>query len=1007
LHPDRSQVVQLSRQIRDLDVFGAEGHFAVPHDDDRYYSVLAEHMELRHFPEGEYVFRKGTATPPALYVVVEGTCRKEEGPPVEGGNIAFRTTTQSTVQVFGEELLERAEFRKTAGGKLLQSLVDAPYGVRAHTDCRCAVLTAVACREALRETIPDDYQAGDGLEEEHDDDDDEEEDEEESEETESSEGEDDTKLEQLEREDPVVQDVLAKIKNKMTFGGTQGKSKLGRSRPPPLNIFQDRLDDDDIDGFVAPVFEKTKSERHLLEDAMKDRPMLRNLPETTRDKMTAAFEKSKVKAGKDVVRRGDVDDFLYVVKKGECEVVVSSAEDGETKSRTLKAGDAFGDEALTTRLPRDAAVKAKTDAKLFKLDHDTYRRLVAKDMREDRQHKLDLLSKVDFLHNISTENREKLVSIMEAKKFRKGDVLCHKEESGKTFFLIDDGEVLCRDASSKLRGERDDCTLKSGEHFGQHVLASVRDPVKAELVVSKSGTVYKIDREQYRKVIGTSLDLIPVEDRTLGLITALQRTEGEVLLPDEILKLSHCIHNTKYKEGAVIVEAGVEIEAAIYIVREGEAHSTEGGASGRLKGRMKNILRAGTHFGDKLFMEAREADEFTGVSKYELTAHTKCVVGVISITDYYDVMSDTAVVQDAKAKAKAKKKPDKATAAKGETPRQPRWPKCDVELSDLDKLVCLGQGNFGQVWLVSEKTEKKLLKKPCALKIQSKHHLIETNQVKVCIDEKHLLQNLRHPFVVDLVNAYQDSRAVYMLLEYLPGGELYMVLNPLEGQSVLPEEQAKFYALCVADALAYIHSRNIIFRDLKPENVMIDRHGYAKIIDFGFAKRVEGKTFTLCGTPGYLAPEIVMNIGHGKAADHWQLGVLIYDMLSFESPFFTDDADQAELVRCVIEDPVPEIVDPGPVSPEAWDLILKLLEKDPKHRLGSLKRGERDILRHKWFQGLSLTELRKKTIQPPWAPDMSDPYDTSNFDDWGDLEDVTTGDVPNLTPEQAKMFVNF
>ena len=306
--------------------------------------------------------------------------------------------------------------------------------------------------------------------------------------------------------------------------------------------------------------------------------------------------------------------------------------------------------------------------------------------------------------------------------------------------------------------------------------------------------------------------------------------------------------------------------------------------------------------------------------------------------------------------------------------------------------------------MVADRTGEKI-KKPCVLKIQSKKDLISKGKVGVCIEEKQVLQMLNNPFIVDLVNAYQDKGFIYMLMEYLAGGELYSIMNPWE-RRILPEAQAKFYILAIADALAYVHQKKIIFRDLKPENVLIDNLGYPKLIDFGFAKVVlEGKTFTLCGTPGYLAPELVLNIGHNKAVDHWQLGVLIYDMLSFDSPFFNEDMDEIEQFRCVIEDPVPEIAEP--VSPEAWDLILKLLTKDPKRRLGSRKRGELDILHHKWFKDLTLSELRKRTITAPWTPDMKDAFDTSNFEDWTELDDIVAGDCAELSPEESKLFDGF
>lgn len=190
---------------------------------------------------------------------------------------------------------------------------------------------------------------------------------------------------------------------------------------------------------------------------------------------------------------------------------------------------------------------------------------------------------------------------------------------------------------------------------------------------------------------------------------------------------------------------------------------------------------------------------------------------------------------------------------------------------------------------------------------------------------------------------------------------------------------------------------------------IVDRQGFPKLIDFGFSKWVNGPTYTLCGTPGYIAPEVLLNVGHGKSYDHWQLGVLIYDMLSYDSPYFDPDDYEHEQHRKVLEDPVPKMV--GNVSAEAWHLITGLLVKDPKQRLGSLRKGERDILNHKWFSGMNLSDLREKKIKVPWGPEMSDdPFDTSYYEDFSELDDITIPGEYNskeLEPDQAEQFVLF
>jgi protein kinase A len=236
------------------------------------------------------------------------------------------------------------------------------------------------------------------------------------------------------------------------------------------------------------------------------------------------------------------------------------------------------------------------------------------------------------------------------------------------------------------------------------------------------------------------------------------------------------------------------------------------------------------------------------------------------------------------------------------------------------------------VWLVSECLPDNS-RRPYALKIQAKHDLAEEGQITSVVAEKNTMMKMHHPFIIKLFQTYQDENFVYMLIELVQGGELFSVMHPGAECCCLPEAQVKFYAMAIADALAYMHRGKYVFRDLKPENVMIDRFGYPVVIDFGFAKYVPEKTYTLCGTPAYLPPEVVMSRGHNCSADHWSLGIVIYEMLTGESPFYYEGMDQMSLFKGIVQD---DFEPPPNVSPAAADIIAKFLVKDPTQRLGSL-----------------------------------------------------------------------
>ena len=220
-----------------------------------------------------------------------------------------------------------------------------------------------------------------------------------------------------------------------------------------------------------------------------------------------------------------------------------------------------------------------------------------------------------------------------------------------------------------------------------------------------------------------------------------------------------------------------------------------------------------------------------------------------------------------------------------------------------------------------------------------------------------------------------------MLLEVVQGGELFARLqnSPTAGRVSAPE--ARFYSACVLDALAYLHATSIVYRDLKPENLLIDAEGYLKLVDFGFAKVVKDRTYTVCGTPEYLAPELVLGKGHGAGVDYWALGILLFEMVAGYSPF-ADQANSDQMVICknIIKN-APEF--PAHVKDrDLKDLVLALLAKDPTKRLGCMLGGAEEVRAHPFFRHVDWDAMLAKRAPAPWRPLLASPLDTSNFDSY-------------------------
>jgi serine/threonine protein kinase len=239
---------------------------------------------------------------------------------------------------------------------------------------------------------------------------------------------------------------------------------------------------------------------------------------------------------------------------------------------------------------------------------------------------------------------------------------------------------------------------------------------------------------------------------------------------------------------------------------------------------------------------------------------------------------------------------------------------------------------------------------------------------------------------------FQDDNNIYLVLEYCHGGDLFGLMGMYDDE-ILPVESAQFYAASIASVFEHIHAKRIIYRDLKTENLLLDRQGYLKVADFGFAKKLGeeagARTWTLCGTPEHLAPEIIQNKGHHRAADWWTLGINMFEFLAGEPPFNDDTpiGTYRMIVAGVFEFP------PG-FDERAKDLIAKFLIADPDKRFGCLEGGAGDVLAHKFFEGIDFKKLVAKELMPPYTPDVEDDEDISNFEEPEDQDDgVDTADV--------------
>ena len=290
---------------------------------------------------------------------------------------------------------------------------------------------------------------------------------------------------------------------------------------------------------------------------------------------------------------------------------------------------------------------------------------------------------------------------------------------------------------------------------------------------------------------------------------------------------------------------------------------------------------------------------------------------------------------------------------------------------DFEKLKVLGKGSFGEVLLVKLKANNKYY----AMKILLKKQVILRHQEAHTKTERDLMVRINCPFIVNIKFAFQDSVKLYIITEFMQGGEMFFHLHK---ERRFSNDKTKFYIAEIILAIEFLHKNKMLYRDLKPENIMVDANGHIKLTDFGLSKMVKKqkeKAFTICGTPQYLAPEILSDDGYDDSVDWWSLGCVMYEMLVGKAPFKIPKGSYlcADLYKKKIT--IPEFI-----SPEAKDLISLLLVPNPKKRLGYGPDGAKKIKEHPFFEGMNWDDAWNKKLTPPFVPDLKGETDLSYFD---------------------------
>jgi serine/threonine protein kinase/CRP-like cAMP-binding protein len=767
----------------------------------------------------------------------------------------------------------------------------------------------------------------------------------------------------------------------------------------------------DFTDFIPPSFRKSEIQRNLILNVIERsfvfaefRKYGKARSEGALDALIDAFEPLVLPKTHILMNQGEKKDNgqFYIVEEGK----VDFQKDGKFVSHIDEVGASFGELALLYNVASEKAVSVHEsgETSLLTIEQKVFRGTLHAYSKRAAQEKRDALLGVDFLHDLVIENEyltHRLLSIMIREELTLDQSFNISQD--RTFVVIQSGEMHAANIES---------ILCPGDYFGSQALIGSlprQSTNKIDLVARSEKVVFfRIDNHAMGQIIGPS---------RLQNLTDMRRFANTQLVKKANLSndtydlLSETISEEKFDEESENIWKVDECDPpALYVVREGflvvSSHDESTGKD------VEALVNVGSIFGhDQLKLSTKnEILRYNRIGGLKVSSPEgqSASIGILSLSDVKPgskeaKISPTDVMDAGISFPSTTKKSIEDTVQKETREREPcesdsstlqirdktrEIVHSNISVEDLEKIRLLGEGEFGEVWLVAANVVREGnpgARKKFALKSQLKvHESRGDDATDAILKEIEIMQELTHSQLVDLITNYDDDTSIHMLMELVPYGELWERIHVEDERgnwsSGLHEDHAKFYAMSIADTLNFMHSKGIIYRDLKPENVLIDADGYPVIADFGFAKFCPDKTYTFVGTPKYVAPEIITNAGQNRCVDFWAFGVTVYEMVTGENPFFFEGMDQISLFDTICREkyyPLPE-----DRNEQLVDFIDKLLKKDPNKRLGMLVGGIKDILQHQWFDGLDLKQVQAKLFPAPWKPTqlIDDEFETMTLE---------------------------
>eukprot|EP00928_Gymnodinium_smaydae_P019927 TRINITY_DN1767_c1_g1_i1.p1 TRINITY_DN1767_c1_g1~~TRINITY_DN1767_c1_g1_i1.p1 ORF type:complete len:762 (-),score=175.32 TRINITY_DN1767_c1_g1_i1:83-2272(-) len=683
-------------------------------------------------------------------------------------------------------------------------------------------------------------------------------------------------------------------------------------------------------------------------------PLFQRLSQESIEALAAKAHRAEYRPGHVIVRQGDIGDEFFIIEDGVAAVIV----DGK-KVSTLKARDYFGEACLKEDHPRNATVMPIQHITALKITRDNFdalnlssqlkvpKRVAIQGAATRHVERLPPSPKTEVqikrMHQALAANKSlqefvTLDAVVRNNLIEKAwlqDVPAEEELivqgslNADYFYIVEAGQFTILEKGR----EEPIGKLGPGESFGELALLYFA-PRAATVRADFDSKVWVIDRNHFKEMLHEHFaEQLKGYAKYLHTVELFQEVDEDTML--EVAKA--CVE-MKFDKGETIFEEG-EQGVMLYLLIEGAVDVVQGGKVISNLNVKKGEMKV---FGERALMSSDpRAATITAVS----------FVKVLTL----DRESFDMLMAPSKGNLDGEHRPG------------------SIQLSDLKRMGLLGCGGFGAVYLVQDMRPGKG-KEAYALKSLSKGYIVKAGMQQSVMSEKAVQLMCNSVFIVKLYEAYNGSQELFFLLELALGGELFATYH--KHGFFRKVKHAQFYCAGALLAFEHMHALKILYRDLKPENLLLTDTGRVKLTDMGLAKITPGLSYTTCGTPDYFAPEMLGSEGHNKAVDWWTLGILMYELMVGNPPF--ESGSPAETYR-KIKRGIQFAEFPQYLRGAGKDLISDLCQPCPQDRLPMTKSGPNGVKKHGWYKGFKWDEFADLTMEPPYVPDVDGPFDSRNF----------------------------